>query len=239
MNNWCRNWNDNLGSNFTENNSVFHKQMMQDKNLETGGGYKASVSGAYGEFTIASVLKSLPKQFHLLNDYLIQTKKGSTQLDHIMVCPYGIFVIETKNHKGMIFGDMNGQVWTQVVIKGGIPSRNTFYSPVLQNNGHIKHLIKVTGISPKYVNGVICFTNPDADLSNVNCPCCFTLEGLYQYFLSLTSYPIILTDNSIYRIIEKLDKTNTNGYLNAEKHIEYVKGIQEQKEARKRARRGY
>ena len=237
MGNWNRNWNDKLGNNFTDNNSVFHKQMMNDKNIETEGKYQASVSGAYGEFTIASVLKSLPSQFHLLNDYLIQTKKGSTQLDHIMVCPYGVIVIETKNHKGMIFGDMQGQVWTQVVIKGGAPNRNTFYSPVRQNDGHIKHLIKTTGLNPKYVSGVICFTNPEADLSNVSCPCCFTLEGLYQYFLALTNYPEILSKDAIYKIIKRLDETNINGYLNAEKHIEYVRSIQEKKEARKRGYR--
>ena len=48
-------------------------------------------------------------------------------------------------------------------------------------------LCKEAGISEKYITGVICFTNPDADLSNVRCSCCYTLEGLYQYFLSLMS----------------------------------------------------
>lgn len=233
-------WNEKFGKNFTNNQDIYHKGMMHAKNIETDGGYQATVSGMYGEFTIASVLKSLPSEFHLLNDYLIQTKKGSTQLDHIMVCPYGVFVIETKNHKGMIFGDTFGSVWTQVVLKNGSPMRNTFYSPVKQNMGHMTQLVKQTGIAEKYVTGVIVFTNPEADLRNVACPYCFTLEGIYQLFLGMHyNGTRVLTDDSIMRIIKRLDETNTNSYLNAEKHIQYVKGMQEKAEARKRSRRGY
>ena len=89
--------------------------IMANKNYETDGGYYAKVSGDTGELEISSALKSLPDYYHIIDDVLLQTKKGSTQLDHVIVSPFGIFVIETKNHKGMIFGDCCGQVWTQVL----------------------------------------------------------------------------------------------------------------------------
>ena len=65
-------WNDKLGKNFTNNEGI-HKGMMQRKNIETGGGYQAEVSGMYGEFTIAAIFKSLPEEYVVINDVLIQT----------------------------------------------------------------------------------------------------------------------------------------------------------------------
>jgi len=151
-----KDWNDQLGKNFTHNNGI-HNDMMFQKNIETGGGYQAAVSGMYGEFTIAAIFKSLPEEYVVLNDILIQTGvkfrkygfrelqkygetpwelamktgkkkykrvkksmamthivnnpnisyyeivKKSSQIDHLIVSPYGIFLIETKNHKGWVF----------------------------------------------------------------------------------------------------------------------------------------
>ena len=65
-------WNNKLGKNFTGNTGL-HNDLMVQKNIETGGGYQASVSGMYGEFTIAAVFKSLPEEYAVLNDILIQT----------------------------------------------------------------------------------------------------------------------------------------------------------------------
>lgn len=199
-------------------NSNFVNDMMHKKNLETDGGYHAKVSGDTGELILSSVMRSLSDEYHIMNDVLLQTKKGSTQLDHIIVSPYGIFVVETKNHKGMIFGDMQGKVWTQVLNGRG---RFTFYSPVLQNNGHMIHLNKQTGIPFQYMTGVIVFTNKDVNLDNVYCPFCFNVDQLYQYIMSFQNR--ILSGKSIKRIIERIDKADTNNYMNRRKHINYVK----------------
>lgn len=237
-------WNGKLGKNFTDNEGLTHQLGMQIKNDETQGGYQAKVSGNYGEFTLSSVIDSLPDSFHLLNNYLIQTKKGSTQIDHILVSSWGIHVIETKNHKGYIFGDVNSRVWTQVIHNVSGQHNFTFYSPVIQNQGHIQHLLKEGGIGKvpqvaRTVQGVICFTNPEANLDNVNCPFCFTVDRLYQYFIQCSQMPPVLNDKLIYQVIKHLDDTNTSGYLNDMKHIQHVKEQQAKAEARKRNRRGY
>ncbi|MEO5913818.1 MAG: nuclease-related domain-containing protein [Luteolibacter sp.] len=36
--------------------------------------------------------------------------QGSTQIDHVVVSPFGIFVIETKNYRGWIFGSENAAI---------------------------------------------------------------------------------------------------------------------------------
>jgi len=55
------------------------------------------------------------KQYQLLKNITLQTDDGTTQIDHIIVSQYGIFVIETKNYKGWIFGDEYSKTWTQSI----------------------------------------------------------------------------------------------------------------------------
>ena len=199
---------------------------MHRKNMETDGGYQAKVSGDTGELVLSSVMRSLPDCYHVLDNILLQTKNGSTQLDHVIVSPYGIFVIETKNHKGIIFGDCFGRVWTQVLNGAG---KFKFYSPVLQNAGHIRHLSSQTRIPMQFMQGVIVFTNPDANLVNVNCPFCFTVESLYEYITRFRS--IVFTDKQVEKAIQRMDKVDTNSYMNRRKHVEHVNNIKQ--------RRGY
>ena len=261
-------WNDKFGTNFTENISDVHKAMMQQKNIETGGGYQARVSGLYGEFTIGAIFESLPSCYHLMNDILLQTGvkyrkyepekygespwrivrnsrngrlyeevKMSSQIDHILAGPTGIYIIETKNHKGYIFGDMNSRVWTQVLngesnrgAYGG-HSHYTFLNPVLQNFGHIQQLSKVAGIPQKYLIPMIVFTNPDAYLGNVNCQFCYNVESLYTYIFS--NVEPIMDNNTLEKIILRIEKYNSNSYLLSKEHVKFVQDLQRRKEINK------
>lgn len=256
-------WNDKFGQNFTENFSDVHKQAMLQKNIETGGAYQAAVSGAYGEFTIAAVFKSLPDYYYVMNDTLLQQgtmlrpyqpdiygqspwqiiKKGnrlfevvkkSTQLDHLIVSPFGIFVIETKNHKGFIFGDMNSKVWTQV-LKGenGVRSYNgkahfTFHNPVAQNWTHVQELSKQIQVPLTHMVGMIVFTNPDANLANVNCNCCFTVDRLYEAILSYNNQ--LWTEKQLEAAVKRIEKMDTNSYTLAKEHTTYVQDLKHHQE---------
>lgn len=58
-----------------------------------------AAKGKRGEMTVFRLLKKLPDEYHLFNDVLLKTKNGRTvQIDHVVVSPYGMFVIETKNY---------------------------------------------------------------------------------------------------------------------------------------------
>lgn len=250
-------WNGNFGKNFTEN-GMLTNEVMQRKNIETGGAYQAEVSGAYGEFTIATIFKSLPDCYHVMNDILLQQgvkyrlynprygqsqyklvqRNGrvyeevhkSTQIDHVIVSPYGIFVIETKNHKGYVFGDVNGRVWTQVLNKG--KSHYTFYNPVHQNIGHMNELSKQLKMPVKNMTGMIVFTSPEAYLANVNCNCCFTVNTLYTAILSYDRQ--IWNNEQVEKVIHAIEKIDTNNYSNAKEHVKYVKDIKNRNEINKR-----
>lgn len=98
---------------------------------------KAGRKGELGEYKNASQLDSLPKEFNALHDIMLKTRKGFSQIDHIVVSPYGIFVIEAKNYDGWIFGDQDKKFWIQTFPNG---RKNRFYNPIWQNNGHVKAL---------------------------------------------------------------------------------------------------
>ncbi len=91
--------------------------------------------GYIGEKKIQRKLKKLdPSQYIALHDIMISTSEGKTsQIDHIVLSPYGIFVIETKNYQGWIFGKDQQQYWTQTIYK----RKEKLFNPVWQNKGHI------------------------------------------------------------------------------------------------------
>ena len=251
-------WQGKFGNNFQDS----YNNAMEHKNIETGGAYQAKVSGDYGEFTASSILKALPSEYHIMNDILLQqgimkrryqpqiygetcwklTKINgvvyelvpqSTQLDHLIVSPYGLFVIETKNHKGFIFGDMASQVWTQVLSHGR--AHFTFHNPVAQNETHLRELSKQTKIPRNCMIGMIVFTNPEANLANVNCGCCYTLGNLFDSIM-YCKQPL-WNLRQVEKIILAIEKLDSNSYLKAKEHEMYVQDIKRRKEINKARRR--
>ncbi|MCM3592065.1 NERD domain-containing protein [Brevibacillus borstelensis] len=97
-----------------------------------------SVKGFVGEKTVQLLLKKLdPNEYYLVNDLLIPGTKGkTTQIDHVVISAYGIFVIETKNYKGWITGTENSQYWTQTIYK----KKARLFNPIWQNKGHVEAL---------------------------------------------------------------------------------------------------
>ena len=104
-------------------------------------GWLASARGKgwVGEWWVRVYLRRLdPAVYHCLHDLLIRDGKGGwTQIDHVVVSPFGFFVIETKNYGGWIFGTERDQYWTVSYNKRTKPR---FLNPLRQNAGHIAAL---------------------------------------------------------------------------------------------------
>ena len=96
------------------------------------------VKGRIGERAVRSVIgKDLDEETYIeFHDLIIPSRSGTTQIDHIYVSVFGIFVIETKNYTGWIFGNEKQSKWTQVVYK----QKHYFQNPLRQNYAHIKAL---------------------------------------------------------------------------------------------------
>lgn len=70
---------------------------------------------------------------------------NTTEIDLLMICRRGIFVFESKNYSGWIFGKESQQKWTQTLPHGRGSYKEHFYNPVLQNKGHLQALQNYIG----------------------------------------------------------------------------------------------
>jgi len=88
-----------------------------------------------------------------LNNVTIPTPDGTTQIDHVIVSKFGIFVVEAKNMNGWIFGNEHSPQWTQS-FPGG---KFKFQNPLCQNYRHTKCLSDFLGIAHSKFHSVVMF----------------------------------------------------------------------------------
>ena len=92
--------------------------------------------GFIGEKKTRLALEGLPRDYVVLHDLLLRNEGRSSQIDHTVISPHGIFVIETKAYDGWIAGGERSEYWTQVIGK----KKRRFYNPVRQNRAHVQAL---------------------------------------------------------------------------------------------------
>lgn len=99
--------------------------------------------GARGEYLIYRHLSKLKgNKKWLFNTYLPRENSRTTEVDVILLHDSGVYVFESKNYSGWIFGTEDRKLWTQCLK----PSENArtrkyqFLSPIIQNKLHLKYL---------------------------------------------------------------------------------------------------
>ena len=115
---------------------------------------RKKITGKLGEKIVGLNLKKLPDEYRIFNDVYIQENGFSTQIDHLVISPYGIFVIETKNYKGDIYGGENAEEWTQNIWGHKYSLRN----PIRQNQGHVYCLMRLFNLPQNYFIPIVAFT---------------------------------------------------------------------------------
>jgi hypothetical protein len=112
--------------------------------------------GRKGEFLTYSYLERLGDQHKLLtNVYLPKGDGTTTEIDLIMITETGIYVFESKNYSGWIFGDENSKFWTQSFQSG---KKFRFYNPIWQNKKHISILKNHLGLGSEVFRSYIIFS---------------------------------------------------------------------------------
>lgn len=135
--------------------------------------------GKRGEQHIQKILAELPEEeYTTFNDVILKTSHGTTQIDHIVVSRYGVFVIETKNYRGEIYGNDDRDKWKQIIKTDVIYQKkwwkaytyitnNEFYNPVRQSLGHVAQVKRILADTPNInIISIVVFSN-QADLSGV------------------------------------------------------------------------
>lgn len=112
--------------------------------------------GLYGEYLSFRILEKLPGYKKILTNVYIPKENGQvTELDLVMIHETGIYVIESKNFSGWIFGNNSEKFWTQTLKSG---KKSKFYNPILQNENHIKYLKKYLDDTSLEYTSVIAFS---------------------------------------------------------------------------------
>ncbi len=126
--------------------------VKKDKEYKSGAYYQVTKlpykavkhdKGRFGEFLIYKNLKELETvgAKFLFNLYIPKGDGKTSEIDVLMVCTKGIFVFESKNFSGWIFGNEFRKNWYQTLPNGkGGSHKEIFYNPVMQNRSHIKYL---------------------------------------------------------------------------------------------------
>jgi restriction system protein len=93
------------------------------------------------------------KKYKRFHNVIIPSKNGTTQIDHLIVSPFRVFIVETKNMKGWLFGSEDQANWTQVLFG----AKYSFQNPLRQTFRQKKVLAEYLGIATSYIHPVVYF----------------------------------------------------------------------------------
>ena len=188
--------------------------------------------GKIGETMVHDILAQLPEEYHVIDDVVFSTGKGTTQIDHIVISKYGVFAIETKNYRGEIYGDDDRQEWTQIIVTEvryrrkwyktyTYVTKNHFYNPVKQSLGHI-YSIKNTLSEFHHLRfiPIVVFTG-SADIGNVKS----SNHVIYDNDLIATiqNYRTeCLSEQDVQRVVKVLSKRNVRDIVDNKTHVKNV-----------------
>jgi len=182
--------------------------------------------GWIGELQINLLTKfSLDKNvYHLVRNVTIPADGGTTQIDHVIVSRFGVFVVETKNLRGWVFGKEGDAYWTQKIFRHS----GKFQNPLRQNYKHAKTMSEILGISDDKMRSVVVFIGDSTFKTempeNVTGP-----RGYIQYIRS--QIRTVLTDNEVNGIIKSIAEKRLAPGL--ETHFQHIKNVKDIKAAKK------
>ena len=178
-----------------------------------------TVKGKLGELYVSRNLrKKLPSdQYRIIDDVTLPLDDGgTTQIDHIIISPFGIFVIETKNMKGWIFGNEKQARWTQTIYR----TKNSFQNPLRQNYKHTQTLAQLLNLPTELFHSVVIFTQ-NAEFKTTMPP---NVGHLKEMLAFIKSFKSSLIDLKVQLSIEKqIDNLRFKPSFKTNKaHISYL-----------------
>lgn len=121
--------------------------------------------GKRGENRVKRIIgKTIENEQYVINNLILANEGKTSQIDHIIINKRGVFVIETKNYSGEIYGSENQREWTQVLAYGNV--KNKLYNPLKQNATHVYNIKKIIGKLP--VHSVVVFVQNNTHYIEAN-----------------------------------------------------------------------
>jgi hypothetical protein len=182
------------------------------------GFFKTRIKGVIGEKTTSSILFFLDKsKYKVINNIVLKSGEITSQIDHIVISDYGIFVIETKNYKGWILGGENSEYWTQVIYK----RKEKLYNPIRQNLGHIRTLKNCLSEYPniEYKSIIVFSTKAEIKVNTTT-----DVVNSYRLIVTINRYKTInLTENEKESIFKKINALNLVETYDKRQHVKSIK----------------
>lgn len=183
------------------------------------------VKGIVGEFQV-NLLASLmleKQHYRLFKNVTLPTEDGTTQIDHIIVSRYGVFVIETKNMTGWIYGGTHQKTWTQKIYK----HTTKFQNPLHQNYKHTQTLQAAFEIGNEKIFPVVVFIG-DSEFKTAM-PDNVVYAGRYIRYIKGKTQPI-LSELEVMSICKKIESGRLTPSLKT--HVNHVRHVNEIVEAK-------
>ncbi|MGE6593713.1 nuclease-related domain-containing protein [Bacillus mycoides] len=176
--------------------------------------------GKAGEKLVKRILSKLnPESYYVLHDVTVHTEYGdTTKIDHIVIAETGVFVIETKNYEGWIYGDEKAERWT----KGIFRKKHSFQNPFRQNYKHTKAIEWVMEQQLPCIS-IVAF-HPKCSLKRVNV---HSKDKHVLYYNNLKkcieSYTDVqLTKDEIQHIYQNILRANITDKDIEKRHVKYL-----------------
>lgn len=172
--------------------------------------------GAYAEDKVAQRLAQLPEEYHVFNDVYIRSGNRSVQIDHVVISRYGVFVIETKNYKGWVYGSANAEHWTQNIYG----HKYRLYNPTRQNASHVGALCNLFHITRDKAIPIIVF----AGSATVRCSADCNVIYLNQLRREIDCHKSVqFTEEQVIQMVEKLSESLVTDKNRKRDHIHEVR----------------
>ncbi|WP_413998127.1 NERD domain-containing protein [Flavobacterium sp. W1B] len=182
------------------------------------GLFRTKIKGVIGEKTISSILYFLDKsKYKVINNIVLKAGEMTSQIDHVVISDFGIFVIETKNYKGWILGGENSEYWNQVIYK----RKEKLYNPIRQNLGHIRVLRNCLTEYPniEYKSIIVFSSKAKIKVNTIT-----NVVNSYQLIATIKKYSCKnLTETEKENIFQKINALNLIDTYNKRQHIKSIK----------------
>jgi len=178
----------------------------------------ARSKGFFGEFRVRSalLLRLDSDAYRSLHNLTLPVHDGTTQIDHLIVSRFGVFVIETKNLTGWIFGDERSRNWTQSVYGNNYQ----FLNPLRQNYKHLKAVENLLGFGSKCLHSVVVFVG-SSRFQTAMPPNVLKRGELVPYIRSKTE--VVLSDDQVDDAIQRLKASAISGFGARRQHMKSLR----------------
>lgn len=158
-------------------------------------------------------------EYRVVTNVTLPTDDGTTQIDHVIVSPYGVFVIETKNYAGWIFGSAQQKTWTQKFPR----SSHKFQNPLHQNYKHVRTLASLLELDPGHLHSLVVFVG--ASTFKTPMPENVTQAGGYIRFIK-SRKSVIFSTGQIEAILQRLqDQRLPPSFKTSRAHAQHVREL--------------